>query len=360
MILCVILCMQYCVLVLAGYTGTDLIGEDSIVGQIDFESENDDWTLTNLRIISLNDSMENMYNIPGEGHVAVPQVSMSGRDMGEMVIMLRIPVKSRLAVKFSVYVSGFDPKDNTSFSQNPELLISLSEVNTTHVEKLTSLERLYPENDAWNNRRTEVETGGSLGVYKLSVEVSMGSGTMALDELSVEIWPLVDTNYHRKDKHNSTTTSDENVTKVTNDSESSGEKFNNNTEPLETTDRPNNQFVNSTTNSPDNPEEFNNNTTSAKDDGHDTTEHTIEVNTTISNLTASPLMPQDSSMYGYTGEVILICLAVIFIILFLGMVYKYHRLKSHMGDYRLNQSSDRQSGHDNHGMQVQMNYREED
>ena len=88
--LCVILCMQYCVLTLAGYTGTDLIGEDSLVGQIDFETENEDWTLTNFKIISLNDSMENINNIPGEGHVALPQISMSGKDMGEMFIMFRI------------------------------------------------------------------------------------------------------------------------------------------------------------------------------------------------------------------------------------------------------------------------------
>jgi len=348
--------MQYCVLALAGYTGTNLIGEDSLVGQIDFETENEDWTITNFRIISLNDSMENVNNIPGEGHVAVPQISMSGKDMGEMFIMFRIPTKSRLAVKFSVYVSGFDPKDNSSFSRNPELLISLSEDNKTNSEKLTSLERLNPENNAWSNRRTEVETGGSLGLYKLSLGASMGSGTLALDGVSLEIWPLVDTNHHRD---STTTKIEENVTKNTNYSENSEENSENN-EPLETTLHPGHQFGNSTSNSPHEVEKLNNNTTSAgadTHDDHDTTEHTIEAVTTIStsNLTASPLMPRDTSMYGYTGEVVLICLAVIFIILFLGMVYKYHRLKSHMGDYRLNQS-----GQDNQGVQVQMNYREED
>jgi len=296
--------------------------------------------------------MENINNIPGEGHVALPQISMSGKDMGEMFIMFRIPTKSRLAVKFSVYVSGFDPKDNTSFSRNPELLISLSEDNATNSEKLTSLERLNPENDAWSNRRTEVETGGNLGLYKLSLGASMGSGTLALDGISLEIWPLVDTDHHRD---TTTTNIEENVMKNTNYSQNSENK-----DPLETTLQPVDQFGTSSTKSPLEVEKLNNNTTSAGADTHDdhvTTVHTSEAITAIStsNLTASALSPGDNSMYGYTGEVILICLAVIFIILFLGMVYKYHRLKSHMGDYRLNQS-----GQDNQGVQVQINYREED
>ena len=62
----------------------------------------------------------------------------------------------------------------------------------------------------------------------------------------------------------------------------------------------------------------------------------------------------DTSMYGYSGEVVLICLAVLFIVLFLGMVYKYQRLKSHMGDYRLDMGGERNQGQEN---QVQMSYR---
>ena len=65
-------------------------------------------------------------------------------------------------------------------------------------------------------------------------------------------------------------------------------------------------------------------------------------------------------MYGYSGEVVLICLAILFIILFLGMVFKYNRLKSHMGDYRLNQGGDRQFGQENLGAEVQMSYRVDD
>jgi hypothetical protein len=69
----------------SGYIGTVLkIGEDSVVGQIGFETEQDDWTLKNMKMIELNNTLENVYNIPGEGHVAVPMVSMSGDEWGQV------------------------------------------------------------------------------------------------------------------------------------------------------------------------------------------------------------------------------------------------------------------------------------
>eukprot|EP00092_Neocalanus_flemingeri_P000152 GFUD01000159.1.p1 GENE.GFUD01000159.1~~GFUD01000159.1.p1 ORF type:complete len:246 (-),score=70.07 GFUD01000159.1:27-764(-) len=75
----------------------------------------------------------------------------------------------------------------------------------------------------------------------------------------------------------------------------------------------------------------------------------------ISSNTTS--VAEDISMYGYTGEVVLICLTIMFIILFLGMVYKYYMLKSHFGDYQLDQGGSR---HNNQGFDGQMNYRVED
>ena len=130
----------------SGYIGTVLkIGEDSVVGQIGFETEQDDWTLKNMQIIELNNTLENVYNIPGEGHAAVPRVSMSGDEWGQLYATFSVPAMSRLAVEFSVYTSGFDPGAEISlFSNNPDLIISLAEVNTSSIQKLTNLERLNP------------------------------------------------------------------------------------------------------------------------------------------------------------------------------------------------------------------------
>ena len=69
---------------------------------------------------------------------------------------------------------------------------------------------------------------------------------------------------------------------------------------------------------------------------------------------------EDTSMYGYTGEVVLICLTILFIILFMSMVYKYNRLRSHIGDYQLDQGGTRQDSQDNQGYDVQMSYRVQD
>merc|ERR1711872_3147 len=301
MILGVILCLQYCVLGLAGYTGTDLVGQDSLVGKNDFESENSDWTLKNFKIIDIKDSMENIDNIPGEGHIAVPQMSMSGNDMGEMSIMLSIHVRSRVAVVFSVYVSRFDPADNSSFSHNPALEVSLVEMTKDTKELLTSLERLNPENNAWNNRRTEVETGGSLEKYKLSLSASMGSGAIALDGLSVEIWPLVNSIQHSVNK--TETHKNENKTETNNGGDDSTTTTTTKTSNIQVED---NSTKTSSSNASTNiSEEPAMDTTLSAEATHNNivTESSIAANmsTLSSNMTTSPLTSADTSMYGYTG-----------------------------------------------------------
>ena len=162
----------------SGYIGTVLkIGEDSVVGQIGFEREQDDWILENMNIIELNNTLENVYNIPGEGHAASPRVSLSGDEWGQLYAMFRIPALSRLAVEFSVYTSGFDPGAEISlFSKNPDLIISLAEVNTSSIQKLINLERLNPQNNLWHKYRTEIQPESGLGVYKISLDTMMGGG----------------------------------------------------------------------------------------------------------------------------------------------------------------------------------------
>ena len=73
--------------------------------------------------------------------------------------------------------------------------------------------------------------------------------------------------------------------------------------------------------------------------------------TLITDVTKS----EDSSLYGYAGEVVLICLTVLFLLLFVVMAVKYHRLKTRFGGYDLDPSQ----GRTNPSYDVQMSYREE-
>ena len=176
----------------AEYIGTVLkIGDDRLVAQIDFETEQDVWTLKNMKIIDTNDSTENINNIPGEGHVAMPQVSMSGEDQGQVSTMFNIPVLSRVAVEFNVYVTGFDLQFENLFSTNPDLIISLTEVNASSIKNLANLARLNPQNNIWNKYRTEIESAGSEKLYTIILMSRNGGGAIALDGVSIEIVPLV-------------------------------------------------------------------------------------------------------------------------------------------------------------------------
>jgi hypothetical protein len=95
---------------------------------------------------------------------------------------------SRLAVEFSVYTAGFDPGAEIGlFFNNTDLIISLTEMNMSSIQKLSNLERLNPRNNFWNKYRTEIQPEGGLGFYNISLDTKMGGGVMALDGVRVEI-----------------------------------------------------------------------------------------------------------------------------------------------------------------------------
>ena len=344
----------------SGYIGTVLkIGEDSVVGQIDFETEQDDWTLTNMKIVDTADSLENVDNIPGEGHVAVPQLSMSGVERGQLYATFRIPAFTRVAVEFSVFVSGFDPEAESSFlSTNPDLLVSLTAVNTTSQQKLTNLARLNPQNNLWNKYRTEVQTGtAGLRSYRIILEAVRGAGVIALDGVKVEIVPVVgDTqavtgNGTEVDEEefyqrftgiaNIQITHSPTSTEVTNKNEETDKNASNATNKIYPEDGVHNIV-----------------TTHSQIEGKEVVKTTVNpVSENIAGNVSKFSSSADTSMYGYTGEVVLICLTILFIILFMCMVYKYNRLRSHIGDYQLDQGGTRQDSQDNQGYDVQMSYR---
>ena len=92
-----------------------------------------------------------------------------------------------------------------------------------------------------------------------------------------------------------------------------------------------------------------NNSTSV---GNETVSDSVQNGTLSAGITKS----EDSSLYGYAGEVVLICLTVLFLLLFIVMVVKYHLLKTRFGGYDVGESG---QGRSNPGYEVQMSYRDE-
>ena len=66
----------------------------------------------------------------------------------------------------------------------------------------------------------------------------------------------------------------------------------------------------------------------------------------------------DDSLYGYKGEIVLICFTVLFVVLFVMMVVKYHRLKTKFGGYDV--GPDTGIGRNNPAYDLQMSYRHGD
>ena len=84
--------------------------------------------------------------------------------------------------------------------------------------------------------------------------------------------------------------------------------------------------------------------------------------TTVISTGSSPLPIIDAefSGYGYPVEVALICLVVLFGLMFLVMVVKYYRLRTTIGDYRLRDNHGARQTYDNpafNGFGLQDTYR---
>ena len=86
------------------------------------------------------------------------------------------------------------------------------------------------------------------------------------------------------------------------------------------------------------------------------TDVSVSDNVQNGTLSAGIQKSEDSSLYGYAGEVVLICLTVLFLLLFIVMVVKYHLLKTRFGGYDVGESG---QGRANPGYEVQMSYRDE-
>jgi len=92
---------------------------------------------------------------------------------------------------------------------------------------------------------------------------------------------------------------------------------------------------------------------------NDVTQSTTE-SSAISTGSSLPITDSEFSGYGYPVEVALICLVVLFGVMFLVMVVKYYRLRTTIGDYRLRDNNGARQTYDNpafNGFGLQDTYR---
>jgi len=251
----------------------------------------------------------------------------------------------------------FDEEDANDFlSSGPDLRLELSAASEPPYT-VSDLERLQPEDNSWTMFQVEVIVRRSLS-YDLEILMRRGSqGVIAMDDISIEYKPVLAT------------------------ADISIPLPENYTEPTETPDitRPNvteaynetTEAETTTTSSTLNITELNSSitttttattTTTRTQAGNETDTHP-ETTTGAAVTDIQPESSQadqktgggDDSMYGYKGEVVLICFTVLFVVLFIMMVVKYHRLKTKFGGYDLGPESG--GGRSNPAYNLQMSYR---
>jgi len=365
----------------------------------------DGWTSTGFKLVNssnLQDLEVRRLSIPAHGVVALPQLSMTGAKWARLAKDLRVPAFMQVSVEFSVYVSGYQKNLSTSSlfqDNNPDLELTWGQEGGQSLT-LANISTLQPE-QSWQRYRALVTTGqGSSKDYKLEMRAARGGGVLALDDISIDLVPLVGEQYVREEEEEESSTGIQEE-----------EGINPTDVPaIETTDG--NQ-LNATETQPTPTQEGNNPTGKVEEEGSKDSRTTVaggeqpsseEEGQGAESTSASPdndinsltptsrpgssspsLKPgssspcannstdcteaemvgeekKDSSVYGYTGEVVLICLTVIFAVLFLMMVVKYQRLRTHFGDYQLERTGSpagvRPPEYDNPAYQVQMSYRQ--
>jgi len=371
-----------------------------------FEEEpmTDGWTSTGFKLVNstnIEDLEVRMLNIPVHGVVALPQLSMTGAKWARLAKDLRVPAFMQVSVEFSVYVSGYQKNLSTSSlfqDNNPDLELTWEQEGGQSLT-LANISTLQPE-QSWQRYRALVTTGqGSSKEYKLELRAARGGGVLALDDISIDLVPLVGEQYVREEEQSSTVSQEEEgigPTDVPAINTTVGNQLNA-TEIQPTPTQGNNpitekvddegnddgkttvtggeqpsseeeggQGVESTSASPD--DDINSLTSTSRPGSSSSSSRPGSSSPCANNstdCTESELVgeeKQDTSVYGYTGEVVLICLTVIFAVLFLMMVVKYQRLRTHFGDYQLERTGSpagvRPPEYDNPAYQVQMSYRQ--
>jgi len=365
------------------------------------EAMSDGWTSTGFKLVNssnIEDLEVRRLSIPAHGVVALPQLSMTGAKWARLAKDLRVPAFMQVSVEFSVYVSGYQKNLSTSSlfqDNNPDLELTWGQEGGQSLT-LANISTLQPE-QSWQRYRALVTTGeGSSKKYKLELRAARGGGVLALDDISIYLVPLVGEQYVREEEESSTSSQEEEGINQTTDvpaiETTVGNQLNatdiqptptqgNNPTEMEeegneegrttvtageqASSEEGSQGVESTATNPDNDI---NSLTPTSIPGSSSSSRPGSSSPCANNstdCTEAEMVGEekkDTSVYGYTGEVVLICLTVIFAVLFLMMVVKYQRLRTHFGDYQLERTGSpagvRPPEYDNPAYQVQMSYRQ--
>lgn len=309
------------------------LDEDQVLDDLNFESGFGSWEHSNLKLVNTNQTEYSMLNSLTPGMVVVPQTSLTGDQWGKMERDLNLPAHMQVKLEFNLFVSGFNISAEASIflPDQPDLVVTLTNIDQDEeVEQVvTNLHSLNPPSSKWTRYQTSVTTD-SRGTYRFSLATVSGGegGVIALDDIRLKGYPLVGKEYEEEEEEDT-------------DSNQSNQE-----DDIDST-QSNNTLPNSSSNITEN------GTPTNTTDNTDSTEEIIpiggDLNTTFpTNVTSSnsstalqdgsPQISPDSSgypVYGYTSQVILICLTVLFGVLTVVVGYKYHRLRSHAGDYRL-------------------------
>jgi len=329
---CVAILLTFCGLCVA--QNVELVPKNA-VERLDFQGEiSREWTTNNIKLQNKYNSEDTFDN----SSVAVSDVSMSGEKWGTITYTRTVRAYIKVNTQFSIFVNG----SKSTSTNNPILKMNEPDFQVLwglHGEPgdvITDLSKL-DTGSKWRQYRVSVETNNVTNKYDLRFKIYSGDGVVALDWIKIERTELVGPEYQREEEEITTTPTPSIDT---------------------TTQNTTNHLTNKTdkvTVSPTNKSTF---------------EFTTKINKNSSEESKPNSEPigadKDDSSYGYTGEVILICLTVLFAILFLIMVVKYRRLKSHFGDYQLEPAPgqprpvSRPPEYDNPAYNVQMTYRDAD
>lgn len=328
-----------------------------------------------------NISDDHLQVVPnGDGHVLQPEVDMSGHEWRslscDVVLPGDCPSSSRLSVSFSVLVKGYN-ENNTEdkyYSSNPGLKMYLVKVQDPDQKKLllADIATMNVEQNTWSEYQVQVLV--TLGArYQLEIALTSGlseKSLIQLDGIVIEYTPVLGSFYESsrreealysnctKEAPTTSTTVAVVDTTTTTATKSPIVEENNGTESsdnstVDTTELPKDdnktvseKFDDTTVTS----------TTTASSFSNFTDSPVVETNTTLP-INGTTLAATDTSMYGYSGEIVLICLTVLFLVLFVIMAVKYHRLKSRFGGYDVDPRPNSGSSHDNPAYDVQMSYR---
>ena len=220
----------------------------------------------------------------------------------------------------------------------------------------------------------QVISGNQTADYDLQLRALRGGGVVALDDLVVQAVALVGPQYVREEEEVPTTTTTTNTTTTATNNAAVTEQLIVTTTIKNTVQSENTTDIQPTPASTYKPANISQTEEPSPISSQPEISSSIVPTTSpaCSNATNSSscealMMAEkaqgDDSVYGYTGEVVLICLTVVFAMLFLAMVVQYQRLRTHIGDYQLNQGQSAGAGepaYDNPAYQVQMTYRNED